>query len=335
MQRATNAAQAPESSVLEALLGKIYIDITRRNIESPDLTSSICTEITDLEFGETINLRDIFDFIGKMGVIGGNNDTVPLIEQKTGETKTVEMAIRAIGWKDSLRNMLYNRLSDMQKVNKAAVDAYTDMRNSRHIGVIVAATFVATQKQAADSTGTTYDVKMYNTFRRGIKKLRGLKYRGLVTEYTYKIAVPRIAILCNSADTWSIQRIISGQLQSAGTTGTTTTQNMQALPVSEIIEYDQGINHGKIWGKKTLSFPGVTAGKCYLFVPGEYAWVMNKRPLILETGVGSVLQLSTEESAWYNAQTEYMEQLLGASDPNNAASAGYGAIIEVTLPTDS
>lgn len=331
-----NAAQAPEHSVLEALLGKVFIDITRRLQESQDYTSRICTEITNLEFAETVNLREFLPYIGEMQTIAGTNDSVPLIEQQLAETDTATMTIRALGWKDSLKNMLYNKIHTMQKVNQAAVDAHIDMRNARHIGVIVGTTFVASQKQAADATsGATYDVLIYNTFRKAIKKLRSLKWVGLETEENTEIAVPSISLLCNSNDTWSISRVINGQLQSAGTKGTLNTLNLSALPISEIIEYDRGINHGKVWGKNTLSFPGVTEGTCYIFVPREYAWVLNKRGLTMETGVGSTLQLSTEERAWYSVQTEYLKKLLGASYTADPASAGYGAIIEVTLPTDS
>ena len=327
-----NAAQAPSAAELEALLGKIFIDITRRAQESPDLTSRICTEITDFEFAETINMREIYQYRGDFKIISGTNDSVPLIEQALGETDTVDMTIRALGWKDSLKNMLYNRLHSMQKVNEAIVNADIDKRNSLTIGVIVGSTFVASQKQAADNTGdATYDVKMYNTFRKAIKKLRGLKdYRT-----DRKIAVPSIAILCNSYDTWSISRCIGGQLTTGGANGTLTTLNLQGLPIAEIIEYDQGINDGFDWGKITLSYPGVTAGKCYIFVPGEYSWVMNKRPVTMETGMGSVLQWSTEQRAWYRVQTEFLKILMGSSFTGTALGAGYGAIVEVTLPTDS
>jgi hypothetical protein len=332
LQRRINAAQSPTSAEITALLGKMFIDYTRRAQEAPDLTSRICTEITDLSFDKTINLREIYKYRGYFDTISGANDSVPLIEQATGTTDTVDLAIYALGWKDSLANMLFNRLHTMDKVNQAVVDADTDLRNSKVIGAIVGATFVASQKQAADTTsGATYDVKMYSTFRKAIKKLRRL----LDYRTTRKIATPSIAILCNSYDSWSIQRVIGGQLQTGGTTGVINSQNVQALPISEIIEYDQGINNGFAWGEKTLSFSGVTAGTCYVFVPREYAWVMNKRPLTMETSRGTALQLSTEERAWYRVQAEFLKVLLGSSYTGTELGAGYGAIVEVTLPTDS
>jgi hypothetical protein len=325
-----NAAQAPAAADLEALLGKIFIDITRRAQESPDLTSRIAIEETDLEFAETINLREIYKYIGYFDVISGANDSVPLIEQALGETDSVTMEIVGAGWKDSLKNLLFNKLHTIEKVNQAVIDADTDYRNSKTVGTIVGATYVPSQKQVADATDdSSLDYRLYRTIDKAVKKLRSLKdYR---TER--KIAVPSVALLCNSADAWNLERVIRGQLTTGGTIGTITSENVQALPINEIITYDQGITDGFTWGKETLSFPGVTEGKCYVFVPREYFWILNKRPLTLETGRGSTLQLSTEERAWYRVQTKFEKLFLGSSYPATAIGAGYGAVIEVTLPT--
>ena len=328
-EMATNAAQAPSATTLESLLQKVIIDITRRRQESGDLTSLVATEITDFDFPEVITLRELYDYVGEMQEVSGSNDSVPLIEQALGVTDTVSMKILAIGWKDSLKNLLFNKLRDIEKANKAAVNAYVDKRNAATIGTIVSATYHATQKQAADATANaTFDALMYNTLRKGIKKLRGLKD----PQTKLPIAVPSLTLLCNSADRWDIERVINGQLGSGN--GTITGQNMASLPIDTIIEYDHGILDGKTWGKKKLSYPGVTQGKAYLFVPREAFWVAVKRPLTMETGRGSVLQLSTEEKAWYGVQGEHFKQFLGSSYPA-AGTTGEGFIVEITLPTEA
>jgi hypothetical protein len=328
----TNAAQEPAKTALEELVSKIIVDITRRYQEAGDLTSVIAREETNLAYARDVNLRDILPYRGKFGVISGTNDSVNLIEQALGNMRTVTHEINAIGWKTSLGNILFNSLHEIGKVNQAAADAFVDLRNSKTIGKIVGATFVASQQQAADATsGSSFDYKVYATIRKAIKKLRTLK-----DPLTNRpIAIPGIAILCNSQNTWDIERAIRGQLMSAGGGATIDTTNLGALPIAQIIEYDRGITDGFTWGKETLSFPGVTAGKCYVMVPRTYGWVLNKRGLTLETGAGSVLQLSQEERAWYNCQTVYDSLLLGSSEAGATVGAGFGAIIEVTLPTDS
>lgn len=327
-----NAAQYPGQTAIEALIGAMYIDITRRAQEAGDLTSLIATEANDPNSSQTVNVNYFYKYVGKMGVIAGSNDSVPLIEQKLGATDTFTQSIYALGWKDTLANMLFNKVHTIAKVNQAVADADTDARNAATVGAIVGATYVASQKQAADATsGATYDVLMYNTIRKAIKKLRGLKD----PQTGRKINASQIAILCNSADTWSLQRVIGGQLQTGGGNGTITTINAQALPIASIIEYDQGITDGMKWGKETLSFPGVAAGTVYVFVPKEYMFVMNKRGLALETGMGSTLQLSTEERSWYRVFGVWLKDFLGSSYPGTSLGASYGSVLEVTLPTDS
>jgi len=329
-QRIENAAQAPSQTDLEALIGKMFIDITRRYQEKGDLTGIIAQELNDPNFPKSVNLQDFYKYVGKFGVIQGNGDAVPLVQQLLGETASVTMAIRGIGWATTLANLLYNSTFTQQKVNDAVAEAYVDMRNARVIGQIVAATYVATQKVSfvADSN-ETYDENLYNAFRWGIKKLRKLK-DNITTRPISTTA--GIVCLCNSQDTWDIMRVINGALAAGGGARG---YNRQALPINQVVEYDQGATDGFTFGKETLSFPGVTQGYAYLLVP-NYAYVLNKRGLTLETGMGSALSLSQEERAWYSVQTEFLRDLLGSSysSPPSGHEAGYGAIVEIVLPTD-
>jgi len=171
LHRKVNMAEAPAAADLEALLGKIFVDIGKRVAESPDLTSVIATETTNLEDGENVNLRDILPYRGNFDEVAGTGDGVNLIQGMTGTVETVAHKIRAVGAQTSLHNLVFNKLETVQKVTEAAVNAFTDRRNALTAGVLANATYVASQKQAADSTGTTYDMKMYNTFRKAIKKL--------------------------------------------------------------------------------------------------------------------------------------------------------------------
>ncbi len=321
-----NAAGSPLAATIEAFFGRFYLDMTRRAMEAPDLTSLIAREVVNYDSSSLIYLRDLMKYRGVMKTISGENDPVPFIEQNTGNTDTLALEIKALGWKDSLANRLWNSFFSMSKVVEAATDAYTDYRNSVLIGAIVAASFVASQKQAADATGSTLDEKTYLTFRAAKKLLKGLKD----IQTSRQIATPEIDILCNSQDTDQIERVVRGQLEANG--GGATGRVAPALGFGKIIEYDQGINHGITINGKAQSYPGVTAGKCYLFVP-QVAMVATKRPLTMESGMGSVLELSTEERAWYCVQGAYTKALLGSSYAGTGLGAGYGAIVEVTLPT--
>lgn len=325
--KVTNQANPPTKEVLEEFFGKFFIDVQRKANEAPDLTPFIAREVTNFDMPETPTLRDLLPFRGQMLQVSGGNDPVPLIEQNTGNVDTLTIKAWAIGWKDSLKNLLFNQFMTMDKVVQAAVDAYTDNRNKLTVGVIVGAAYVASQQQAADTTsGATLDEKTYKTFVSAIKKLRGLKD----PQTSRKIVSSRLVILCNSNDTWQIQRVVNGQLEANG--GGARGNIVSALPITSLIEYDQGINDGFTVGKTTMSFPGVTAGKCYIFVP-NIAIVANKRPLSMESSLGTALQLSTEERAWYHCQGEYFKDFLGSSYAGTSLAAGFGFVVEVTLPT--
>jgi len=323
-----NAASSPATADLEAFFGRFYLDVTRRAMEAPDLTGLIAREVVNPNFPKLVYKRDIEKWRGIMGQISGENDKPNMIQQNEGNVASLGLYIMGLGWKDSIGNQLWNQWFSMDMVIQAAVDAYTDYRNSKTVGAIVGATFVASQQQAAVTTsGLTYDEKVYETMLAAVKKLRGLKD----PQTKRKIAVPSIRWLGNSADSWAIENVIRGQLNGNGSG--VRAANRPSLPIDMMLEYDQGINDGFTIGLKTASFPGVTAGKGYLFVPGV-ALVATKRGRTSETGQGAVLDFATEERSWYCVQGDDLGDLLGSSAATPVGgAAGYGAIVEVTLPT--
>jgi hypothetical protein len=326
-----NAASAPAPADIEAFFGRFYLDVTRRAMEGGDLTPLIAHEVTNPNFPKLVYKRDLLKYRGVMGKISGENDKPNMIEQNGGEVATMGLYIMGLGWKDSIGNQLWNEFFTMEQVIQAAADAYTDYRNSVTVGSIVGTTFVASQKQAAIANGSgetkSFDELVYETILAGTKKLRGL----IDPQTKRKIAVPEIRWLGNSANTWDLENVIRGQLNANG--GGARGANRPSLPIGMLLEYDRGINDGFTIGKKTQSIPGVTVNKGYLFVP-DVALVANKRGLTTETGQGSVIDFATQERSWYCVQGEDLGDLLGssASTPVGGA-AGYGAIVEVTLPS--
>jgi len=72
-----------------------------------------------------------------------------------------------------------------------------------------------------------------------------------------------------------------------------------------------------------------------VYVPGLYSYTANKRLLTMEMGTGSVIELGQEERSWYRVFGTDMVDMLGSSVAGTTIGAGYGAIIEVTLPADA
>ena len=322
-----NTAQAPTQTEMETLFAKFMIDITKRYMEKGDLTSLIATEVTNDMFPENVSLKSFLKYRGNFKEIQLTGDSVSLIEQATGAIDSISMKAYGIGWKQSLYNLIYNQFYTVAKVNDAVADAYTDIRNSKTIGKIVATTYTAGMEQAAVAapSGETADYYLWKTLDDAESKLRKLK----LSQTKRKINIPSISLLINSQDSKRISRVIGG----IDAFGKTAGKNVPALSfISSIIEYDQGINDGFKVGKETLSFPGVTAGKAYMFVPKEYFWILKKRGLTMETSTGSALTLSQQESAWYFIQTQYDDEFFGSSQAGTSLADGYGAIIEITLP---
>lgn len=332
-ERVANGAPSP--TTLATYFAKLFIDVQRQADEMPDYSSRIYTVISREDAQEVTYLRDLIPYSGKEKIISGENDSVPLLEAFLANEVSITLYLKAFGWKNSIKNLLFNPIDQLQRITQAAATINVDSRNNDIIGHIVGLTtasgFKAKQQQAADSTGSTYDLKVYNTFRKALKTLATCTHP-LTGQALYKLGAFQggAKILCSPVDAWTIERAILGELSSAGGL----LQVASALPISEIIAYGGGIMDGWTWGKETLSLPGVTAGKAYVFLPNQLGgFVLDKRPQTLEVGSGSVLELSTEERAWYRVNGLYHNWFTG--DAESGANNGKGCIVEITLPVDN
>jgi hypothetical protein len=329
-ERIQNGALAPSATDLAAYYAMLFIDVQRQADELADHSAAIFNVVSRPDAQEVTYLRDLIPYTGKEKIITGAGDSVPLLEENQAQSAAVTLYFKAFGRKDSIRNLVFNPFDQVQRVTEAAAKINVDSRNNDVIGPIVAATYGALHAQAADATsGATYDVLMYNTLRKGLKTLSKLTHP--LTNQTMAALggfSSKVKILCHPGDTWSIQRIASGQLAGAGGL----LQVATALPFAEIIPYGGGIMNGLTWGKETLSLPGVTQGTCFMFLPNDLGgFVLDKIGQTMEMGSGSVLELSKEERAWYRVNGLFPTWFQGGS----ATNTGKGCVIKVTLPAET
>ena len=323
------AAQAPSATDLAALLGTMLLDVTRRAQDTGDLTSRIATEVIDPNFPKSVTLVDFLPYIGEFGTFKGTGDPANLVEQKTGETDTATLAMSGLGWQTTLENLLFNSIHNLQKVNQAVAEAYTDKRNAALIGPITGATYAGKIQAVAavQESGNSYDVNLYQTVKKALKVLVALKDYQTKNKIT---TAPGIKILCAEADGFDLERVIRGQLASF-TAGNVTSLNLSPLSmISEIITYDQGMTNGKTYKGKVLSYPGITAGYFYMFVPKAYAWILTKRGLSMEAGADLGIYSIRESRLWYDCAGSYLKPFLGYAGGYGAD--GDGAIIKVAMP---
>ncbi len=315
------------------LIDMLRIDLTRRRIEQGDLTAIMTEEITNPNFTRTVGIREFMPYSGVMQEMDGTNESVPLIEQKTGETGSVEMALYGVGWTRSIEDEIYNTdIFQLQKVMDAVARAHTALRNNltplgTMIAMTTAGTWDASQQLAAQGHATdTFDYRLYLTLHMGVRKLLNLK--DLQTGVT--INAPRLVLAVGNAVTaLDITRVIGGQLNNSKDR----LVNLEKIAIDDIIVYKGDTLYYK--GEK-ITYPGIAADKAYLFVPGSAgapAFTLVKRQLTMEVGRGDVLQLAREKRAWYCIQTGYQEEFLGSSSAVMPDSTGYGYCIEISLPT--
>ncbi|MGD8307397.1 MAG: hypothetical protein PVF17_12145, partial [Ignavibacteria bacterium] len=316
------------------LIDRIRIDITRRRIEEMDFTSIFTIEQTNPNFPKSIPLNQFLPFAGAFEEIKGTGDNVPMLQQKTGATRAVPVTLYGLGHARSLEDELYNLdIFSLEKVNAAVARAHRALRNDICFGPLIALTTAAgwdaSQLVPADTTGATYDQRLYLTIRNAIRTLYGL----LDPQTRQEINANAITLLVrNKVIEWDLSRILLGQLQTFGGRGDV--ENRERLPVNEVWKYK-----GDIFdvGPRRHEYPGVPEGTAYLFVTGPNGaptWTLNKRQLTQEIGRGDVLQLARERRAWYCGQAEYREEFLGSSSDDIGAGlgSGFGYVVAIDLP---
>jgi hypothetical protein len=326
--RLENAGNAPSPTDLAAYYAYLFIDVARQADELADHSAEIYNVISRPDAPEVTKLRDIIPYVGKEKKITGASDSVPLIEANEAQTADITLYFKAFGWKDSIKNLVFNPFDSIARVTEAAAKILVDSRNNDVIGYLVGLTYPALQSQVADTTGATRDLKVYNTFVNAIGTISKLKHP-LTGRLLSNMGVfaGKLKVLAHPKDAWDFSRILGGQL--VGASGVA--QNVSALPIASIIPYGGGIMDGLIWGKETLSLPGVTQGYAYLFLPNDLGgFVLDKVDLTLETGQGSVLELSAEERAWYRVNGLFHDWFVGGAKDNT--NSGLGCVVKITLP---
>ena len=319
-----NAAVGYDMATIQALAGLYTIDLVRQADDLADYTPVLFKEVVDEDAPETVNLRDMMPYIGKEDDMTGSGDTVPLMQSALPVDYPVHLKIRGFGDKTTLRQMVFNPFHKTERIIESAARILADEKNKDSIGPIVSATFGAGHKQAADTTGATYDLQLYNTLKKGIVKALKLYNKPLAKENG--IVRHEIFLLVNPMDLINIQPIVNGAL--AGVGGIQ--QVAAALPIDGIIPYGGGLNHGMKYGKDTLSYPGVPSGKVYAFIKVESfgGYRIVKRNETMEVGEGDVLGLTSEKRAWHRIRGIYNDFVLPATEKGK----DYGAVVEITLP---
>jgi hypothetical protein len=335
-RNAASGAQYP-SDLLD-LIYATQLDITRRVMQEADYTDFVTQVITNPAFSKSVNLMELQRYTGVFKENGLNGESVPLIQQKTGAKDAVTMQGYALGWTQTLENMIYNTLYSTDKVNDAFVRAFVAKRNQLGIGLIletspgVARTYPPEMHIEPDLSGETPDDRLYATLNKGI--------RALMKQYDFqtkkRIKAPRMVLMLGSAvAAYDVERVINGQLDnSKGQTANRT----KLSKITDIIVYE---GETFDYNDERIEIPGVPDGIAYLFVPGSADapwWTLVKAGLSQIVSSGDALTLSQEQRAQWFAQTSYSDEFFGSAAGNTIIDAAtdhtYGYIVEIELEAE-
>ena len=333
IDRKVNIAQFPDDYY--DLIDMIRIDITRRRIEEQDFTTRISTEIVNPAFSRSVRLDEFLPFVGAFLPNDGSGESVPLIQQKTGQTGTADMNIYAIGHERSLEDELYNlNIYSLQKVLAAVVRAHTGARNALCMGPMIQysidGTWAAAQSVPA-SVNDSYELALYQTLHNALRHLYDLADPQTLLE----INAARIALVVGkNTILFDLNRIMNGNLALSrfGIGSNDSIHNVEPLPIDEIWKYKGDTLY---IGPEKITYPGVPDGKAYLLVVsdgngGNGNYTLTKRGLTQEVGRGDVLTLAREKRAWYFVQGRYNKEFFGET---GGCASGTGYIVEIDLPT--
>jgi hypothetical protein len=325
VEKVRNAATGYDPATIAALLQNYVIDLQRLQDDMAVHAGTLLTEKNDAEATDPVRLRRYMPYVGKAEPIMGSGDTVPLLDHNLPVDVPISLILRGFGDKTMFRELVLNPFYKTQNVIESAARILVDEQNKEAIAPIVTFNFPAGFTQAADTTGATLDLKIYNTVKAAIKK--AVRLWNTPTGKQNGLMAHKIYLLLNPIDVPDIMPILNGALR--GLAGIN--QIVDPLGLDGVIPYGGGLNDGMKWGNETLKYPGVEAGTFYIFVKNDVygGYRIIKRSPTMEMGAGDPLELTTEKRAWHWIDGTFLDWIL----PVTADSKNWGAVIKGTFPS--
>jgi hypothetical protein len=322
--RRMNAATGFDMETIRALAGNYTIDLVRLADDYADYTPVLFKETVDEALPERFDLMDHLPYVGKEENIIGSSDTAPLMQHTLPAEYPVRLYIRGFGDKSTLRELVFNPFHKTELILESAARILADEKNADSIKPIVSAAYGANHTQAADTSGTTFDLQLYNTIRKGLVKVLNLTNKGAGKENGKMHC--RVYLLINPLDEPNIMPVINGALASAGGIQ----QIAGRLSIDGVISYGGGLNDGQKYGAETLSYPGCQQGAAYaVAVPEVYCgYRFVKQNETMEVGEGDILGFTAEKRAWHRIRGVHNGFVL----PETSGSKYYGSVIKIALP---
>lgn len=244
-------------------------------------------------------------------VNNGEGQAVTQGESLGGQVKTIEHIVYAAGFTWTLLAELFNGSIDPQKISDAVIVGYNAKQDDLSLTPITGFTYsgvLGSQTAAAVLSGAGRQELLYLTLENAVDDLAAR----LDPVTKRQIMADGLCILAHPEDARHISRVVTGL------PSTNEKKYGSISEISKIVGYDGETIPLR---SKTVTYPGVTAGKCYLVKPNRYMNIGIKRGLTLEVDrTPDVKTLSREERAWYFVEGQQ--------------TTGIASFVqEITLPT--
>jgi len=165
----------------------------------------------------------------------------------------------------------FDRTWSIELHNRAFGRAYNALLNHLHLSPIIGYTYTAPNQTPANSTGATLNEKTHLTFQDA--------YKTTVTAAQQRRGT---VLLASEANRFQIEEaLLTPVLDTNG-------NPLPIIPINTIIYYD---GETLVRGTDSFSYPGVTAGKCYLIFPKQFMKEMVHHDLRIDIGPPDISRL--------------------------------------------
>lgn len=218
----------------------------------------------------------------------GEGQAIKQGESRAGQAENIDNVVYAAGFTWTLLAELFEGSIDPQKISDAVMIGYNAKRDDLVMAPIIAYSYSGVQQTAAAVlSGANRQELLYLTLENAIDDLadRDDPISGR------SVGADDLKILAHPEDARHISRV-------AGGLPSVNERSYPALSeITGIVGYD---GESIVLRASTVTYTGVTKGKCYLVKKNRYMNVGVKRNLTLEVDMRpDVKTLAREERAWY------------------------------------
>lgn len=286
---------------LYTVIQKSLIDLQLGRETVPLLYGPVYRKVEDRNFSQYVDVAPFINaqviFLEKMEMEG-----VKMGHRKIGAKDTVPIITFASGFEWTEDMVEYDKTWEITQLNRAMGEAYNALLNHMHFNPILAYTYAAKNKTAANATETTYREKLRATLKAALIHAAADK--------NTDTAAPRRPniLLAHSSKRWDleecVQRMVIGGTEYPAVSG-----------IDTMIFYD---GWSTMVGDKAYSYSGVDPTKAYLIEGQKYFRELVKHDLIVDAQDGDL--------------THLVEKVMVGRCRRGLIASPANAVEEITLP---